>query len=112
MGETARILKEDGLLVMVYWNLFSLRGVFHHMRTLVTGGEAFYRRPYSTWKRKMATNGFRCVYEEGFCWSPFRRESNSGLVPYVTAVEGQLGLRRLPAISPWVVTILQKRSTR
>ena len=50
------------------------------------------------------------LYEEGFCWFPFRRASNSIFIPYVTSLEKKLGLRKLVVISPWIVFIAQKSS--
>src|SRR5262249_18901268 len=92
--EAARVLDDDGLLVIVYWNLLSFRGVFSHVRAMIGGGLDFYRMAYPTWKKKVSQLGFQFVYEEGFCWFPFGRESDSALVPYATSLEKQLGLRR------------------
>jgi SAM-dependent methyltransferase len=107
-SEASRVLKRGGLIVVVYWNLLSFRGLFSHARALLAGGLDFYTTAYFARKKVAKKNGFRVVYEDGFCWFPFRRESNSLLIPFVISLEKQLGLRRLVAFSPWVVTVLQK----
>lgn len=106
--EAVRTLEDDGVLVIVTWNALSLRGLFTRARERLFGGLNFYRTTYPFWKDRVAVSGLRIVYEEGFCWFPFYRESNSRFVPYATAVEQRLGLRRLTTISPWVVAVLQK----
>jgi hypothetical protein len=48
------------------------------------------------------------VKEQGYCWFPIRRTSNSRMVPLVTELESALGLRHLPSFSPWVAFIARK----
>lgn len=47
--------------------------------------------------------------EEGICWFPFGRDSDSPLVPLATRTEAALRLRRLSALSPWVLGVAAKR---
>jgi len=68
----------------------------------------FYSRSYPAWRRTIQGTGFRLVYEEGFCWSPFGRSSNSPLIPVFVQMERLLGLRHFTAISPWIAIIAQK----
>jgi hypothetical protein len=68
-----------------------------------------YEASYADWKRKLDEYGFDVTHARGYCWFPFRRDSNSSLVPIFTRVERMLGLSRLPALSPWVVFVAQKR---
>ena len=73
--------------------------------------EARFRpRGYSRWRKAMIRRGFRFVREEGICWFPFGRQSNSPLVPPAVATERLLDLWRLTAVSPWVVYIAQKQN--
>ena len=53
--------------------------------------------------------GFRIHHEEGYCWFPFRRASNSALVPYAVRVERGLGLGKLASVSPWVAFVAKKQ---
>lgn len=106
--EAHRVLKAGGLLVIVYWNLLSLRGLFHKSRAMLAGGLDCYQAPYRLWKLQLIRRGWTPVYEEGFCWFPFWRESDSSLVPLATSFEKFVGLRRLTSISPWVSTVFQK----
>ena len=70
----------------------------------------YYQMSYIDWKRDFCKQGFKMLYEEGICWFPFSRSSNSLLVPMFTMIEQRLGLRRLPNLSPWVVFLAQKIS--
>jgi len=108
MPESARVIAPGGLLVAVCWNLLSGRGLFCHARAAFGWDADFYKRAYSRWQRDARAHGFRVVHEEGFCWFPHRRNSDSSLVPVSTTAEGLLGLRKLVNLSPWVVTVLQK----
>jgi SAM-dependent methyltransferase len=110
-AESARVLRRGGLLVAVCWNVLSGRGLFCHARAMVGRGADFYKDSYPAWKRRMSAGGFRAVYEEGLCWFPCRRNSNSPLVPIATALETFIGLRKLIPISPWVVAVLRKHET-
>ncbi len=115
-GEASRILGDKGLFVGVFLNKRSLRGAFVHYRT-VLGKQAedaydrtLYPCSYSEWKRTLHQHSFEVVYEQGYCWFPFPRLSNSRLIPLCLRLESLLGLRNLPSLSPWVVFIAQKRS--
>lgn len=108
LAESRRVLKDGGMVVAVCWNMLSGRGLFCHARALAGLDTDFYNGAYVTWKRKVSESGFRIVHDEGFCWFPHRRNSNSALVPYTIALERLLGLRKLVSLSPWVVAVLQK----
>ena len=110
VGEASRVLRDRGLVVGVFWNLWSLRGLFVHVKSLLgaSHGLDWYRLPYAPWRRKLLDSGYSILHEEGFCWFPFSRNSNSTLVPHVVRLEQGLGLRRLASISPWVVFIARK----
>ena len=108
--EAFRILQNAGLIVGVFYNRLSFRGFFVH--TISKGKFDYYKLSYPSWRRKLLDSGYSILYEEGYCWFPFRRASNSVLVPYFARLEKCLGLCKLPRISPWIVFIAQKSSSR
>ena len=107
--EAFRVLQNGGLVVAVFLNLLSLRGLFVHTRSLFRGIR-YYKFSYPSWRKRLLSNGYSILYEEGFCWLPFSRASNSSLVPDLVHIEKWLGLRKLTLISPWIVFIIQKSS--
>ena len=108
LDEAFRVLSGDGIMVGVFWNLFSYRGLLAHLTAPFRGSYDYYKVKYPVWKRQAMSHGFVLRHERGFCWFPFRRDSNSPSVPVFAQLEKNLGLRRLPAISPWVVLAAQK----
>ncbi|HXP62816.1 MAG TPA: methyltransferase domain-containing protein [Dongiaceae bacterium] len=109
LGEACRALKDGGVLVGVWWNAASWRGLMFRLKSLVRGrSESYYTRAYAPWRTQLLKAGLRLVHEEGFCWGPFGRASDSPLVPLFVRSEQMLGLRRLPAISPWIAFIAKK----
>lgn len=110
-GEAFRVLQDGGLLVGVFWNLFSLRGVLAHASSSRTGRFDYYKLSYPSWRRKLSRSGYSILYEEGYCWFPFHRMSNSIFIPCFVRLEKWLRLRKLALISPWVVFIARKSST-
>jgi SAM-dependent methyltransferase len=108
INECDRVLSPGGYIIGVFENRMSLRGFVRHLISEVNGQFDYYKVGYPTWRRKLRLSGFNMVYEEGICWFPFSRSSNSFLVPAFTQIELLLGLRRLPSISPWIVFLAQK----
>ena len=104
LEEGARVLRVGGLMVGVFYNRWSLRGLFAR----ATGNRTYYRHAYPLWKQKLVRLGFHVSYEEGYCWFPFHRFSNSRYVPIVTHLEKRLGLRTLTSLSPWVAFVARK----
>ncbi len=121
--EAARVLSPGGLLMCTYWNPTSLRGAAYRVAAKVRPNRAtngvkrfqnFYRGPtYRSFRRDLRAAGFELLEEEGICWFPFTRQSDSPLIPAAVAVESALGLRKLPALSPWVLCAarLERSST-
>ena len=108
IDETFRVLQKGGLIVGVFWNRRSFRGLMLRFARRFRGGYDWYRLSYPQWRKRFSERGFTFLHEEGFCWFPFRRDSNSSLVPVATQMERSLGLRRFINFSPWVVFIARK----
>jgi hypothetical protein len=108
LAEARRVLTDNGVLVGVFWNKLSWRALAVRAKTALFGGKEFYRFMWLSWKKKLCAQGFELMSEEGFCWSPFTRESNSALVPAFSTLERLIGLNRLAALSPWIVFVARK----
>ena len=106
INEGFRVLRERGLIVGVFWNRLSLRGLFVRAR----GDSEHYKHAYTSWKRDLSKRGFHIEYEEGYCWFPFHRTSDSRYIPFFTRLEKGFGLRKLTSLSPWIVFIARKIS--
>ncbi len=113
-AEAFRVLYSGGLFMGVFANKLSFRGYFCHLISSLWGRNTYYMQypsSYPSWRRKFCSQGFKMIAEEGICWFPFSRGSNSALVPTFTKMEQYLGLRRLAIVSPWIVFIAQKVSS-
>ena len=110
--EASRVLTAGGILVATMNNKSSLRAVFHEAfrpGDAITRKElGFYQVSYHDCRTRLLRCGFEVIHEEGCCWPPFARDSNSFLVPFFVRLERYLGLRRLTRLSPWVVFAAQK----
>ena len=108
VSEASRILEPGGILVGMFWNRWSLRGLFSHLNSRRKGEISFYDQAYPPWREKCRNAGFDFLREDGCCWFPLARESNSRLAPFFSGLERFLGLRRLPSVSPWIVFAARK----
>jgi SAM-dependent methyltransferase len=108
IDEACRVLRPGGMIVGTFLNLLSYRGLIAHFTAPFRGGADYFKFLYPVWRRKLRTRGFTFVHEEGFCWFPFRRASNSALIPALTAAEEYFGLRNVVSLSPWIVFVAQK----
>jgi hypothetical protein len=68
-----------------------------------------YSRSYRSWRCALEERGFDACHEEGMCWMPFSRESNSRWIGPMTTAERVLGLRKLRVASPWVGVVMRRR---
>jgi SAM-dependent methyltransferase len=103
--ELVRVLKPGGLVVGIFHNRDSARGLLRSVRDKQRGQYCFYQMGYSTWSSHMRAVGLDIVHAEGLCWFPFGRMSDSALIPASIGLERFLGLRALPSLSPWVAFI-------
>jgi SAM-dependent methyltransferase len=108
IAEAWRVLADGGVLVGAFLNTCSWKGMLHRTRCSVLGRSQWYQRTYGDWRAEVLRTGFNIHREIGYSWMPFGRGSNSALIPAATRAESFLGLRKLPALSPWVIFILQK----
>jgi hypothetical protein len=108
IAECSRLLRNEGLIVGVFWNGFSIRGLIARVKRSFVGGHDFYKLSYAPWKKRVSKCGFDMIHETGLCWFPARRNSNAAFVPYFIALERRLNLHRLPSLSPWIVFIAKK----
>ncbi|MBI1794110.1 MAG: class I SAM-dependent methyltransferase [Chloroflexi bacterium] len=107
--EAFRVLQDGGMVVGVFKNKLSFRGYFQHLIAPMKGEFDYYKAAYPNWRHKFCRQGFKMLYQEGICWFPFTRDSNSPFVSICTRLEYYLGLRRLASLSPWIVFLAQKR---
>ena len=108
--EANRVLRNGGVLVGLACNKMSLRGFTNKIanRAFRNKSDDVYRCSYRALRQSFAGAGFEVVDEEGLCWGPFGRTSNSPLIPAFAKLERLLGLHRLVTLSPWVVFIARK----
>jgi SAM-dependent methyltransferase len=113
VGEFARVLRPGGRFVGVCWNRTSWRGfLYHHSPALrITGSNPLVGYPirYSDFRNEMVKSGFAFEKEVGYAWGPFRRNSNSALMPVWMAFEKFSGLQRIVGLSPMVAFVCRKQ---
>jgi SAM-dependent methyltransferase len=107
IDEAKRVLASGGIFVGVFQNRHSWRAVLN-LRSSVMGAMKHYTAGYSPWRAKLKRLGFEVLREEGICWMPFGRMSDSKLIPLAVQLEKTMGLRRLASISPWIVFAAKK----
>ena len=114
LPEANRILEPGGLLVGVFWNRLSWRAALNRLKSRLSGAgpSRFYTRSYPKWRKALPSHGFDLVYEEGFCWGPVGRSSDSALGPLWIHLERVCQLHRLTVFSPWVMFILRKSTAK
>src|SRR5205823_10177061 len=88
IDEAFRVLQKGGVIVGVFWNRSSWRGLTYltipSLRARVQANNNYwygYPLSYPAWRKEFCERGFTMVHEEGYGWPPFRRNSDSPFVP-------------------------------
>ena len=86
LSEAFRILKNEGLIVGVFLNKTSLRGlsVGTYQRLMSKYVYKHYQFSHYSFRKRLLCSGFEILYESGFCWFPFSRGSNSIFISLFT----------------------------
>ena len=98
LTECNRTLKINASLIFSFGNKSSLKSRFRELF-----GKS-YRHSYKIVMRSLFKTGFAVVRKMGYCWLPFGRTSESQLIPFFAFLEKLFALRRIPRLSPWVIT--------
>jgi len=106
--EAGRVLERDGVFVGVFQNKRSWRAIVRKLKPDPDDPTKQYTAAYAPWRKRLVQRGFRMIREEGLCWMPFGRMSDSPWIPAAVNFEKALGLRRLVRWSPWIVFVAQK----
>ncbi len=109
--ECARVLRQDGVLVLTLQNRSSWKGLLGRLRRRhhrAEHGATYYAWSFADLKRSLSDAGLRVTREAGLNWLPFMRDSDNGLIGPLSTVESALGLRKLVSVSPWVLVSAAK----
>lgn len=108
--EVHRIIRPGGWLIMTSTNRLSYKGWLRRL-LLVLGRmepQSWHRFEYVSTpvdlETRLHTAGFTVERHLGYNWAPTLRFSDTGLLPVYAAIERLVGLDRMPALSPWVIT--------
>ena len=112
LSELDRVLRPGGQLVCVFQNRDSLRALFRRQYTNRETTDPQYNVGYADWRRRLRASGFSISKEEGMCWMPFPRSSDSRMIPFFTFFEKAAGLRRFTSLSPWITLVAKKEKPR
>ena len=100
-----RLLRPGGILVFTMTNPSSYRYPFHLLLRWKEKRKVSptYRSKVSHILRRATDSGFIILSIEGYNWIPFKKESNSSLIPFFNKMEEISGLRKLWLISPGII---------
>lgn len=108
--EVHRIVRPGGWLIVTSTNRLSYKGWLRRF-LLVLGRmepQSWHRFEYVSTPVDMETRlnqaGFSVERHLGYNWAPTLRFSDTALLPVYTTIERLVGLDRIPALSPWVIT--------
>jgi SAM-dependent methyltransferase len=113
-AEASRVLEPGGVLVCTYYNSHSARGLAYRALLHLGGdrkrnGAGYYGGPsYRSFRRRLRSHRLLLTDEVGLGWAPFRRRSDSRLIPLAVGAEKLLRLRSLPTLSPFVVLVARR----
>lgn len=108
LDEAYRVLQPSGMLVAVFWNRASLRGLVSAALSHFGGTPDYHRISYPAWRRRARKKGFDFIYQRGFSWFLWKREWRFPPVAFCRRLEQLLGLWRVAAVSPEIVFIARK----
>jgi SAM-dependent methyltransferase len=97
LPEVKRVLESGGVLVGTVTNTHSWRRMMDGLHK-----DRNYWLSYEDFRKGLHEAGFTVFFEEAFAWLPFRRGSDSRLIPICTALERRMGFHRLVRFGPWV----------
>ncbi len=102
-------LRPGGILVVTMTNRLSYKYLFHLLRWKINRKVSrTYGFKVSHILRRATDSGFTILSIQGYNWIPFKKESNSSLIPCFNKTEEISGLRKLPLISPWIIACFVK----
>jgi ubiquinone/menaquinone biosynthesis C-methylase UbiE len=94
------LLSEGGMILFTTTNKSSYKGL------LYSTGWYGYQEPYSALKKFLTTLGASSIKYYGYGWLPFRRDSDSILIPMLKWIDVVLG--KFVSISPWLFIVVKK----
>ena len=109
--ECTRVLKPGGTLILTLQNRRSWKGLVSRRRPEQYQGEfgaRYYERSLADIDRDLEAAGLQLEQALGYNWLPFTRMSDSRLIKPLAKLERLLPLRRLAAVSPWVLLSARK----
>lgn len=93
------LLRKDGLMLFTTTNKNSYKGL------LYSKGYG-YQESYSALKKFLEALGASSISYYGYGWLPFRRDSDSILIPLLKWIDIVIG--RFVSLSPWLLIIVKK----
>lgn len=106
LKECSRVLKNKGFFVFTLSNKNSYKKILHSMFGKDRNN---YQFSFSQMKHFLSQSGFKIIQSRGYHWVPFYRDSNNKYVNFSSKIESFLNLKKIPAFSPGVMYLAQKK---
>jgi len=87
-------------------NKNSYKGLLYN---LFTKRKTSYKFSAKEYQSILKENKFEILYQKGYSWMPFKRDSNSNFIKYFNYLEKIFRLNKLTSVSPWVLFVLRKK---
>ena len=97
LDECRRTLKPNASLILSFGNKSSLKAKPRQL-----SGKS-YQHSYQNVVQTLAETGFKTKKKTGYNWLLFGRMSENRLIPFLARMEGLVGFRKIPSLSPWVI---------
>ena len=97
LSECHRTLKQGKSVILSFGNKSSIKAKLREI------GGKYYRHSYTQVMHSLRASGLTTERKIGYNWLPFGRMSENKFIPILAWVEGVLGFRRIPRLSPWVI---------